>query len=69
MQQEEIVTRLEAMLADPALITVSGFRADAKQWPNNSIPFVENHVDYLITHRNVNPSHYLTNLRLQLRRR
>lgn len=69
VQQEEILTELQAMLANPDLITVSGFRANAEQWPNNSIPFVENHVDYLITHRNVNPSHYLTNLRLQLRRR
>jgi hypothetical protein len=69
VQQEEIVSELEAMLANPDLITEPGFRANAEQWPNNSIPFVPNHVDYLTTHKNVKPEYYLMNLRLQLRRR
>jgi hypothetical protein len=69
VQKDEIVTQLQAMLENPDLITEPGFRANAEQWPNHSIPFVENHVDYLSTHKNVNPTYYLSNLKLQLLRR
>ncbi len=69
MQQEEIVTELQAMLENPKFITEPGFRANAELWPDNSIPFVENHIDYLATHRNVNPEYYFKNLRLQLLKR
>jgi hypothetical protein len=69
MSPEEIATELQKMLANPALITKPGFRANGEQWPNNVIPFVDDHLDYLSSHRNINPAHYLMNLRLQLRRR
>lgn len=69
MQQEEIVTELQAMLENPDLITVAGFRANAEVWPDHSIPFVADHLDYINTHRNIKAEYYLKNLRLQLRRR
>ena len=69
MPQEQIVSELEAMLANPDLITESGFRVNTELWPDHRIPFVKDHVDYLANHRTVKPEHYLTNLRLQLRRR
>ena len=48
MQQEEIVSELQAMLENPDLITEDGFRANTEQWPDHKIPFVADHLDVLL---------------------
>lgn len=69
MDHDEIVAVLTSMEENPTLITEPGFRANSEVWPDHIIPFVDNHLDYLKTHRGVTAQHYLSNLRLQLRRR
>jgi hypothetical protein len=69
MTDEEIVEILEAMEANPNLITRPAYRANAELWPGNTIPFVDSHLHYIKTHPALNPEHYLSNLRLMIRRK
>lgn len=69
MQEEEIVAALESMEADTTMLTTSAYRANTEKWPTNSISFVETHITYLKAHPAVNPSYYLSNLKLMLRTR
>lgn len=69
MNVDEIKDELVLMEADSNLITMPAYRANAEVWPNNSIPFVDNHLEYLKQHPAVNPRHYLSNLKLMIRRR
>jgi hypothetical protein len=69
MTEAEIKAALEQLEADPDFITKSAYRANAQQWPDNVIPFVEVHLQYLKEHPKLNPEHYLSNLKLRIRRR
>jgi len=68
MEEEEIRVALQVIEANPVLVTNSAFRANTEKWPNNTISFVENHLAYLKLHPKTNPQHYLSNLRLILRK-
>jgi hypothetical protein len=69
MQDDEILAVLQDMVLDPNMITKPGFRANAMLWPDNKIPFTEAHLVYLKNHPDLNPEHYLSNLRLMIRRK
>jgi hypothetical protein len=69
MQESDILTALQAMETDKSLITKSAYRANAELWPKNRISFVDSHLTYLKSHPAVNPSHYLSNLKLMLRKK
>lgn len=69
LTEEEIIDKLKAMESDPNLVTKSAYRANVDLWPDHIIPFVESHMEYLKSHKTVVPSHYLSNLRLMLRKR
>ncbi|HSX24086.1 MAG TPA: hypothetical protein VLE74_03235 [Candidatus Saccharimonadales bacterium] len=69
MEETEILEALQVMEGDPSLVTKSAYRANAEHWPGNSISFIEAHLFYLKSHPAVNPSHYLSNLRLMLRKK
>jgi hypothetical protein len=69
MPEDEIVAALKDMVIDPKMITESSFRANAMLWPNNKISFVEAHLMYLKNHPALNPEHYLSNLRLMIRKK
>lgn len=69
MSEEEIIIALEAMETNPDLLTSASFRANTEIWPDNSISFKDNHLAYLKSHPAVAPRHYLSNLRLRLRKR
>ena len=56
------------MVEDDAFVTKSTFSPDALRFPDNSIPFVTTHMDYLTKHPDVNPHHYISNLRLMSRK-
>lgn len=55
---------LEALLANANHTTNSGYHVNEELHPDNKIGFVDKHMEYLSTHPNVNPSYYLSNLRL-----
>lgn len=69
MTEEEILTTLQKMEANPDLVTEPAFRANKELWPDNKISFVETHLAYIKAHPNLDPQHYLSNLKLMLRRR
>lgn len=60
---------LKQMLDDGTYNTVSSYSADSNLYPDNLIPFVDKHMHYLNTHPNIDPQHYISNLRLLTRRR
>jgi hypothetical protein len=55
---------LQALFANTAHTTESGYHVNEELHPNNSIGFVEKHMEYLSTHSSINPDYYLSNLRL-----
>lgn len=65
---QEIVQSLKSMMTDERYNTASSYSTDAS-YPDHLIPFVAKHMRYLNTHPNVNPDHYLSNLRLMTRLR
>lgn len=58
---------LRDMAHDLQFITEPGYSANTELYPDNAIPFVEKHVEYIKTHPTIDPSHYLSNLRLMTR--
>jgi hypothetical protein len=60
----QIEAELRKMAADGCYKTESSYSANAADYPDNLIPFVDKHMNYLMQHQNLNPQHYLANLRL-----
>jgi hypothetical protein len=52
------------MAKDSKYNTDSSYSANSMQYSDNLIPFVDKHVNYLNAHPNLDPQHYLANLRL-----
>lgn len=69
MEETEILAALKSLEKDPAYETKSAYRANAELWPNNRISFVDSHLVYLKAHPLLNPRHYISNLKLMLRKR
>jgi hypothetical protein len=66
---KEITEKLTAMEKDPQMLTASTYSPLAVDYPDNRLPFVTFHLQYLQSHKNVNPEHYLSNLRLKITKR
>lgn len=60
----EIVQALHQMVEDNAYSTDSSYSANSTNYPDNLIPFVDKHINYLRQHQNMDPKQYLANLRL-----
>lgn len=69
MEETEILAALRLLEDDPAFVTKSAYRANAELWPNNRISFVDCHLIYLKAHPTLNPKHYISNLKLMLRKK
>lgn len=69
MEETEILDALRSLEKDPAFVTKSAYRANAELWPNNRISFVDCHLIYLKAHPMLDPRHYLSNLKLMLRKK
>ncbi|HSX46712.1 MAG TPA: hypothetical protein VLF87_01845 [Patescibacteria group bacterium] len=65
----EIIEMLSTMNTDKAYNTEPSYSSNTKLYPNNLIPFVEKHMDYLRNHPSTDPTHYISNLRLMTRLR
>lgn len=68
MDELEITDALKQMEDDPGLITLSAYRANAEMWPGNRISFVDSHLAYMKANPGVEPRHYLSNLRLRIKK-
>lgn len=69
MTLEEVTIKLQSLQDDPTMKTVSKYSPTAPEWPDNQLPFVEIHLAYLRAHKLVNPSHYISNLELMIKKR
>lgn len=67
MPEAEIIEELQAMIKDGSYHTIPGYSIDTAAYPDGSVPFIESHVSYLRRHPQVDPKHYLSNLRLMLK--
>jgi len=65
---DEITEKLTALQEDPNMKTVGRYSPSAPDWPDNQMPFVEIHLAYLRSHKNVNPIHYISNLELMIKK-
>ena len=63
----EVRNALMALELDPKYITDVSYTANQETYPDGVMPFVEKHLLYLHQHPAVNPSYYLSNLRLKLK--
>lgn len=64
---QEALKALTLMCSDDRYNTISTFSADGETYNDNLIPFVDKHMKYLSEHKNLNPVHYIANLRLMNR--
>ncbi|MEO5499623.1 MAG: hypothetical protein ABIR46_03930, partial [Candidatus Saccharimonadales bacterium] len=55
MLPEEVITKLKELLEDPNMITHDAYSPDTASFPDNRISFVDQHLRYLRTHKNVDP--------------
>lgn len=61
---ESIRARLVEMKDDSHFKTESVNTANEAMYPDNQLPFVDKHMNYLQSHPAVDPEQYLANLRL-----
>lgn len=66
---EEITEKLQSFVDDPNMNTTDTYSPAAVDYPNSRMPFIEFHLAYLKSHKNVNPEHYLSNLSLMIKKR
>lgn len=69
MLPDEAVAKLNELLNDPNMITLDAYSPEAGEGDNGRISFVEKHLRYLRTHKNVDPMHYISNLELMIKKR
>lgn len=63
----EAVSFLEMMILDDSYNTEPSYSADTESYPDNLMPFMDKHVNYLYSHPMIDPQLYLSNLRLMSR--
>jgi hypothetical protein len=64
---QDIRQKLQFMTVDKKYNTESSYSANSSLYPNNLIPFVEKHMQYLSVHPKLDAWMYLANLRLMTR--
>ncbi len=55
------------MMTDNTYDTASSYTSNSALYPDNQMPFVDRHMNYLSGHPNVDTSMYITNIRLRTR--
>ncbi len=63
----EVQRALRAMALDTTFNTMESYSANGILYPDHVISFVDKHMNYLNTHPNLDPNHYIANLRLMTR--
>jgi hypothetical protein len=67
LAESEVIQELQLMLKDDSYHTTTGYSINTEAYPDHAVPFVEHHMNYLRKHPQVDPEHYLSNLRLMLK--
>lgn len=68
VREEDIIGELKTLESSPVYLTAPAYRGNEEKWPNHQIPFIEFHLNYLKAHPGLNPYHYISNLRLTLKK-
>jgi hypothetical protein len=68
-QWASLKEELRSMVLSQGYITDSGFTTNRELYPDNVIPFVEKHIDYLRRHPGIDPAQYIANLKIMTRLR
>jgi len=66
---KEVREKLQLMTEDDRYNTASSYSANGALYPDNSMPFIDKHMSYLIVHPQLDPDQYLANVRLITRKR
>lgn len=66
-EAKDIGDLLEQMVASAAYNTTSTYSADSVHYPDNLIPFLDKHLNYLYAHPKLDARSYVANLRLLTR--
>ncbi len=64
-EAKDVEESLIAMQKDERYKTVSSYSADSEKHPDHQVTFVDKHMSYLHKHPDVNPQHYMANLKLK----
>lgn len=67
IKESEILAELQSMVDDVTYRTAPGYSIDSETYPDHAVPFIEDHIGYLKKHPQLDPTHYLSNLRLMLK--
>lgn len=63
----DIKAELSKMAKSPKYNTEDSYTCSNAAHPDGKITFVEKHLQYIASHQDTNPSHYLANLKLKTR--
>ncbi len=61
--------KLQYMTTDKMFNTISSYTSDSAAYPDNQMPFVDKHMNYLNAHPELDSQMYITNVRLKTRKR
>lgn len=60
----EVIGLLEMMITDTSYNTEPSYTSNLELYPDNRMPFLDKHINFLCSHPEINPQLYLSNLRL-----
>lgn len=63
-EAEEVKQVLRSMVQSDVYKTTPTYTTNTQAYPDNRIPFVDKHIEYLSRHPNLDIDQYLSNLRL-----
>jgi hypothetical protein len=61
--------KFELMISDNLYNTASSYSTNSELYPDNLIPFVDKHMNYLNEHPSLESSKYIANIKLMARKR
>lgn len=70
IKTEEFIETQKSLLEmtkDTSFNTVSCYSPNIAKYPNNSMSFAEKHIEYIISHPDINLRIYISNLKLMTR--
>lgn len=66
---KDIKLKLQNMVGDDSYNTAPSYNSNTVLYPDNLIPFVDKHMNYLMSHPRLEASQYLANVKLITRLR
>lgn len=64
---DDVAEQLQMLEDDPSMNTLGAYSPSALEYPDQIRPFTDVHLEYLRKNKNVNPEHYISNLKIMLK--